>query len=219
VGKLTRENQGYRDRLQRAQSWLARAQNISGSENAQHDFEGQFIFYWVALNALYARAKGDRRSDEQESKWLVDLLCDLDQCDRLRLAVSSVKQSADKLLRDKYLSRLYWAEGTTTRARKILSSEEREAQAAWQTDYTKRYLDILFRRLHVLRNQIFHGCSTDRGVSNKGSLKPAVAVLGALVPSLIKVMQDSVESEKRWPRVEFPRDRSPQNPDYIFIGR
>jgi hypothetical protein len=214
VGKLTKESQGYHDRLQRACSWLARAQAISGSSDAQHDLEGQFIFYWVALNALYARTKVERQADGQESKWLVDLLCEIDQRGKLRSVVVSVKESADRLLRDKYLSKLYWVEGSTPRLREVLSKEERDAKEAWEAGRTQKYFEILFRRLHVLRNQIFHGCSTDRRSLNRGSLRPAVTILKVLVPAFVKVMEEFGEAI-RWPRIEYPRDGSPQNPDYL----
>jgi len=41
--KLTYENQGLIDRLQRAESWIAKAKTIEDWE----DHHGQFIFYWI----------------------------------------------------------------------------------------------------------------------------------------------------------------------------
>lgn len=217
MSKLTQNNQGYYDRLQRAHSWLVRAQNIARSPDARDDLEGQFISYWIALNALYARRRTER-GDVRESKWLLNFLCDLDRHGELRFAVGTVKRQADTLLQKKYLSKIYWDHGTTPRMKEVLSREGQKAKEAWSNGDIKEYLDILFQRLHVLRNQIFHGCSTDRRSLNRGSLKPAVAILEALVPVLVEIMR-RFGASRPWPLVEYPRDGSPQNPDYLRRDR
>ena len=39
----------------------------------------------------------------------------------------------------------------------------------------------LLKSLYVLRTQLFHGCSTDKGTKNREALKRAVVVLDKLV--------------------------------------
>ena len=46
---LTKSNQGYHDRIQRAKSWVARAEASAALD--WEDDHGQFVFYWIALRA------------------------------------------------------------------------------------------------------------------------------------------------------------------------
>ena len=212
--KLTRQNQGYYDRLQRARSWLERAQTIAHSAEEWEDYGGQFIVYWIALNALYARDVGERRSDQKDFRWFIELICSLDQQQKLREALDAVKRKAEGILENKFLFEWYWEEGTTTRVIQAMKEEARTAQAAWNEGQTARYMLILLRRLRMLRNQILHDCSTDRRSLNRDSLRPAVGILEALVPTLIDVMEQTGKG-KDWPPIPYPRARSPQNPDSI----
>jgi hypothetical protein len=50
---LTKSNQGYYDRIQRAKSWGARAEACAARD--WEDDHGQFIFYWIGLSALGGR--------------------------------------------------------------------------------------------------------------------------------------------------------------------
>jgi hypothetical protein len=71
---------------------------------------------------------------------------------------------------------------------------------------------LLWDRIRVLRNQIFHGCSTNRGSLNKDATEPAVRVLGGLIPLFVEIMEERVDKENEWPRIPFPRRGSPQHP-------
>jgi hypothetical protein len=72
-------------------------------------------------------------------------------------------------------------------------------------------LPLLRGRVRVLRNQIFHGCSTNRDSLNKDALDPALRVLSVLIPVFIDVMEERVDTENEWPRIPFPRRGSPQH--------
>ena len=207
--KLTKGNQGYLDRLQRAESWVQRAQAIEDWE----DYHGQFIFYWIAFNALFGRDKIYRKSDKDDLNWFIGRICDLDREEgTIRSQITPLKSKADRLIKDKFLLELYWAEGTTSRVKRILQEDQDQAHVAWERKKTDRYLEILFSRLQVLRNQIFHGCSTDRRSLNKTSLIPAVELLHALVPAFFAVMQCQGKGDD-WPKIPYPRNDSPLNPD------
>jgi len=64
----------------------------------------------------------------------------------------------------------------------------------------------------VLRNQVFHGCSTNRDSLNKDTLDPALEVLGALVRLFLEIMEGRMDKETEWPPIPFPRRDSPQHP-------
>lgn len=206
--KMTRENQGYFDRLQRAESWIERAQAIEDWE----DYHGQFIFYWIAWNALYGRERADRRFDDADMRWFLGLVCDWDQPAICNALSPPLKRKADNLIKDKFLCEVYWEQGTTRHTERAVDRDYEDAQKRWGDGKTSEYLGLLFRRLRVLRNQIFHGCSTDRRSLNKPSLVPAVELLGALVPTFLDVTQRCGKG-RPWPGVPYPRKGSPLNPD------
>lgn len=211
--QLNRENQGYFDRLQRAESWMARAEAV-GAVGDWEDYHGVFIFYWIAFSALYGRGRTYPQSDEAGIRWFLDRICVLDRENVIRKALEPLKRKADVLLlKDKFLVKKYWDEGTTPKVRAILQEDYDHAQQAWEQKKVDRYLEILFtRRLLVLRNQIFHGCSTDRRSLNKTSLMPAVAIVEELIPKFVEILRLHGEG-KDWDGIPYPRDGSPLNPD------
>ena len=96
----------------------------------------------------------------------------------------------------------------------LLMEGMRKAETCLLADEPDKYLQELFSRLLLLRNQIFHGSSTDRHSRNRDSLRSGTAILEELVPIMIVVME-AHGSDKSWPAIPFPRDGSPQNPDSI----
>ena len=206
--KLTLQNQGYWDRLQRAESWIQRAGNIKEWD----DYHGPFIFYWIALNALYGRHLDSQRWEEQDLDWFLQRICETDSGQGAIVnIVKESKRKADRLLQDQFLLKLYWLEGTTAKVRRILAEEFSEAQVAFDRGKIEGYLKILFRRLRILRNQILHGCSTDRHSLNKTSLQPALEILEKIVPQFCATFRDLGQNYD-WPKIPYPRKDSPQHP-------
>lgn len=211
--KLTYENQGYWDRLQRAESWIRRAESLK--EQEWDDYHGPFIFYWIAFNALYGRHDEIRgKKDIDDIKWFLGRICELGQKD---VSLSGIlrdlkfKSKADRMIKDQFLSRPYWEEGLSPRFKDIQEEDCEKAQTAYDRGKFDRYLAILFERLRLLRNQVFHGCSTDRRSLNKNSLRPGLAILEELVPRFLKIFKDNGQSYD-WPKVPYPRKGSPQHP-------
>ena len=206
--KLTIHNQGYFDRIQRAESWLHRAQAIEDWE----DQSGPFIFYWIALNALYGRDKRSRFSEDDDLAWFLDRICHLDQADRaIFAALEPFKSKADRLLTDQFLVDGYWQEGNSPKVKRRIEEDRLKGQQAWNRGKPEQYLMLIFRRFRVLRNQIFHGCSTDRRSLNKTSLQPAVELLEVLIPQFCTTMK-KYGKEDDWPPVSYPRKGSPLHP-------
>lgn len=214
--KLTYENQGYRDRLDRAESWIKRAKNLQEQNRKEQDWEdydyhGPFIFYWIAFNALYGRHDEIRgKKDIDAIKWFLRQICKLDD-GRLTQFLSDIKRKTDRLLQDRFLSKTYWKEGLSPNFKRVQEKDFKEAQTAYEGEKFDGYLTILFERLRMLRNQIFHGCSTDRDSLNKDSLLPALEILEELVPQFVKIFKAYGEGYD-WPEVPYPRRGSPQHP-------
>ncbi len=68
----------------------------------------------------------------------------------------------------------------------------------------KPYLIRLFGRLYVLRKQIFHGCSKDRGAKNRPSLRAAVPVLERLVSVFIDLVDGRAGDEALLENPPYP---------------
>jgi len=206
--KLTFHNQGYWDRLHRSESWIQRAKSIQEWD----DDHGPFIFYWIALNALYGRGLDSQRGDEQDLDWFLRRMCEMDrEQGTIVQLVTDNKPKADRLLKDQFLLKDYWGEGSLAEARRHLDHDFAKAQSAFKHGNIENYLTILFRRLRVLRNQIFHGCSTDRQSLNKTSLRPALEILERLVSRFHDTFRDFGLGYD-WPKIPYPRKNSPQHP-------
>jgi hypothetical protein len=211
--RLTRDNQGYFDRLQRARSWIAKAQAVAGNPEGWDDLHAQFIFYWIALNALYGRGRAEQVSDIKDLDWFIHLVCDFDSSTgTIRAALERVSRHARRLLNEKFLFEAYWDMGTTRKVERMLQAESSSAVEALNNGDFVPYLKLLLRRLRVARNQIFHGSSTDRGEKSRMSVRPAVSVLEVVVPTLADVVEIHGK-DRSWPSIPYPRAGSPLNPD------
>ena len=215
--KLTCENQGYRDRLGRAESWIKRAknlqeQNCKEQEWEDYDYHGPFIFYWIAFNALYGQQHERRMEEINDIHWFLSRICELDQEDgSLSQTLSGIKQKTDRLLKDQFLSKTYWEKGPSSNFKRSQEEDFEKAKTAYDGGKFDGYLTILFDRLRVLRNQIFHGCSTDRKSLNKNSLRPALEILEELVPQFWEIFKAHGQKSD-WGKVPYPRKDSPQHP-------
>lgn len=213
--KLTCENQGYRDRLGRAESWIKRAknlqeQNCKEQEWEDYDYHGPFIFYWIAFNALYGQHDERRETDSKDIEKFLKRICKLDD-GSLSQTLSGIKQKTDRLLKDQFLSKTYWEKGPSSNFKRSQEEDFEKAKTAYDGGKFDGYLTILFDRLRVLRNQIFHGCSTDRKSLNKNSLRPALEILEELVPQFWEIFKAHGQKSD-WGKVPYPRKDSPQHP-------
>jgi hypothetical protein len=74
-----------------------------------------------------------------------------------------------------------------------------------------KVVEAILERIYVLRNQIFHGCSTDKRGTNQGSLLPSIRILMVLVPTFLTIMIQG-DNPKKWGKLPFPRVTSPDHP-------
>lgn len=176
--------QGYYDRLQRSCSWLAKAKQVAPNP------EAEFIFAWIALNALCGIRyevlnktdwlKRELRScppigkhsddkDFQEMRWFFWRVCGLDNDGRvLRDMLERNWSDVRSVLRSRYLMPNLWTWMWKTQ-RELESGAETSEKIVKSAidrvdDRKKRYqalCEIIIWRLRILRNQLFHGCATD----------------------------------------------------------
>jgi len=182
-----------------AASWIAKAS--TAAKRDPDDLDAQFIFYWIAFNALYGQPK---YLDDRVKEWK-----DIEEFLRtaIRLGKSEIgeqlrdiKHQAQAIIEDPFLIRDSWKQW---HQKKILDKAGREKTRTphWTSETS---LHDLFSRLYVLHNQLFHGCSTDGGSKNRESLEPAVAVLGQLIPLFRNLVREHGEGEPFLDTLPYP---------------
>lgn len=214
--KNRRLNQLFLDRMDRARSWLDRAVDAVRAQ----DYEQTFIALWVALNALYGVPESEmpeiRNGESRELKRIagfVGLLWNSDQetlLDSARATNRKVRMRG--FLRNPFLIEPYWREGPSG-LKKFLSgpmSENRVLQSL-QDNQADKFLEGLLTRIYVLRNQVFHGCSTNSRGTNRGSLLPSIKILMVIVPRFWSIMMRD-RDHKKWGKLPYPRAWSPGHP-------
>jgi hypothetical protein len=209
-------NQNLHDRLQRASSWINAANTLPSGQK-----HGEFVFLFIAFNALYGRrqyegSKTEVATDRDEFIRRVIKMVDFDKRvgqHRLLLALKDCRQEAGKLIVNYFLRDSYWRR--ELRSKELIQQFKRESRRADERLDQGRWedmLELILRRLNVLRNQVVHGCVT-YGPSSKGfsSLEAGLAVLRKLVPALYQLM-DKHGHHLEWPVIPYPRVGSESHP-------
>jgi hypothetical protein len=74
-------------------------------------------------------------------------------------------------------------------------------------------------RVQDIRNHVLHGAATYRFSKNRESVSAALAILGALVPAFVQVLESPwAESSLEWPHSVRPGKWTPQNLDSQVTG-
>jgi len=178
-------------RHKRAESWMERARGAHG------DLDARFIFSWIAFNALYGQARyrhpeGRIWSEMRDIREFLKLMVKLDP-----RGVSAIfkehglKEHVSNLLRDKFLHDCCWK---AWNADKVFDRAGRESFVPDCNEKDDDELIQVFRRLYVLRKQMFHGCSKDGSSKNRPSLRVAVPVLQRFVEGFLELISRRSEA-------------------------
>lgn len=174
---------------------------------------------WIAFNALYGRVNETShgrylRPGDEDARWFLRMICDLDGSPkRIESAVSMIRKDARALLKSRYLSEAYWRQGYSSFIKGRIEEETGSVEDALDSGDPYPYLTtLLWGRIRILRNQIFHGCSTNRDSLKRDTIDPALRVLNKLIPLFVNVMESRIDKENDWPDIPFPRHGSPKHP-------
>ena len=217
---LKEKQRGLRDsfapelglRVHRSLSWLKRAETSEGDKDVQ------FISLWIGFNAAYAgdldlaldgrevestRASGER---ERFNAFFASLV-EMDQDSRIYgLIWKRFSQEIRLLLDNKYVFSPFWKHhaGQPGGAGWEITFESAKsaAQNALASENTAVVLSIIFDRLYVLRNQLFHGGATWASSTNRDQLRDGAALLGSLLPVFIDLMMD--HPDQLWTAPNYP---------------
>ena len=190
-------------RIHRALSWLEQAENNT-------DLDSQFIFYWIAFNAVYAQdlANGIHNADKGLFVQFIHKLCDMDKDKNLyQLVWTTYSGSIRILLNNQYtfqpfwdyhnglISEQYWLEQ--------FESNKMRALKALTTQDTPKVLISVFNHIYTLRNQIVHGGATHGSSVNREQVKDACNILSGIISLMIEIMLDHAH-EPFWGKPFYP---------------
>lgn len=190
--RLVREGQpqSSRVRLHRAISWLARA------EAEADDLDARFIFLWIALNAAYARPFGSEQAERDQLRGFIRELLAHDGQNRVRsILFEQFTGPIRTLIDNRFVFEPFWralrTHDSSGRWEEQFKASQRLALKALMEGQTDVLLSIVLDRLYVLRNQLVHGGATWSGSANRTQVKDGAAILGSLVPAIIRLILDS----------------------------
>lgn len=190
-------------RVHRAISWIARAEQCD-------DADGEFIFYWIAFNAAYAKEadfqeipSGERTTFNSYFERLVEL----DTDNRIYNAIwTGFAGPIRMLMQNRHVFNPFWLHqngmaGHDDWEERFVSSARVFAQAVQSLD-TVKILGLVFDRLYVLRNQLVHGGATWNSGVNRGQVQDGAAILAFLMPVFVDIMMDNPDED--WGKPFYP---------------
>ena len=184
-------------RIHRSLSWLNR------SEKETEDVDAKFIFLWISLNSAYSihmDALKNQGDEELRSDFFQTLLKN-GQNEIHEIIYERFSHEVRSILSNEFILTSFW-EGKDDWEMK-LKNEKREVQDALRDRNETIYiLTILFKRLYVLRNQIFHGGSTWQGKLNRQQVKDGANLLSYFLPAILSIMMEN--SNDNWGVLAYP---------------
>lgn len=194
---VTLQNNAFTLRMNRALSWMRRA------EAEQGDDDMAFVCLWIAFNAAYAQDTGsatDNASERQTFRSFVAEVCCLDTDKALPALVWQVFPGPIRVLLDnQFVFQPFWdafnnpcIDGSTpVHWRQAFDSVRRRVHRALAQQDTERVLYEVFVRLYTLRNQLMHGGATWNSSVNRMQVRDGRALLARVLPVMLGVMMQN----------------------------
>jgi hypothetical protein len=173
-------------RLQRARSWVRKA----GGAALHHDIDAQFIFLWIAFNALYGLPRyhdkeNPRRSEIDDFKRFLGEIEKI-SCGAIEKSLKPLDAEIESVMRSPFLDIESWRRWD----KEGIRDRQKRVSGARNVCATGRHLGQLFHRIYTLRNQLLHGAATDGGHRNRESLKYAIPILHTVVKVVIDLVDE-----------------------------
>ena len=204
-------------RLRRAKAWMKRAKQADvskkkSSTDAVDDSAVCFVFWWIAFEAAFKRGTAQGNGD------LFKFINDIGQGGAKKAELEKIlkkhKADADKLVSLRYIHAGFWVNHRGHGGYRNAKDWEKKFN-----DEVKKYKDsntnilkklgILFSRLRVARNQIFHGANSRHDSWGIMQTKIGAKLLRDFVPFFIKEIEDNFEHN--WEKVPFPHAGKKKN--------
>ena len=215
--------QHNKDRMRRAESWLARAnRTVSEGEKAGAGADDtgfaceRFMFLWISFNAAYGCDMMENETSKEKKKF-AKFLYEIVRQDEEReiytiLWKGQYSGPVRNLLRNKYVFKPFWesvrgSPGGEDWEQKF-EEDKRQSFSALADGNVGRVLEIVFWRLYELRNQIFHGGATFAEGWGRDQIKNGSRIMADLVPVILDIMRADIDENpdtEAWGKVAYPR--------------
>jgi len=201
-------------RLYRSLSWLR------ASEAMQVEDE-RFIALWISFNALYggsdfiAGTREDKGKKPSEKKMFHRFLSDLADCNQERIWKVLAEHYEDcirSLIDNKYAYFGFWRdefskEPDEKQSERHFRDDMNRARKAFSQRNMRMFGRLVFERLYVVRNQLFHGAATYGSSLNRPQVRASCRLMAALVPVILETVLDILRDNPdydRWGRLPYP---------------
>ena len=212
--------------MRRAESWLARADRAAREgEKAGDGADGvgfaceRFLFLWISFNAAYGYEVIEdetRASYPKEKEKFTKFFYEVVRRDREGIIRNILWEQYSGpvrvLLRNKYVFKPFWESVRGTPGdpewKQQFDKEKRHANRALANGNVDRVLEIVFLRLYVLRNQMFHGGTTFAEGWGRDQIRDGSRIMAALVPAILAIMRADIAANPdtdAWGKVAYPR--------------
>lgn len=182
-------------RLHRSLSWIERA------DQEAEDVDAAFIFHWIAFNAAYARDIPESYGTEERALFgeYFEKIVRFDANRKIYDAIwSRFSGPIRLLLNNKYVFQPFWRHHNQPQTHgnweDLFLRRQKTIARALACQDTRVVLSILFDRLYVLRNQLFHGGATWNSGVNRRQVQDGAQIMAFLVPHFIELMMDDPDA-------------------------
>lgn len=189
-------------RLRRSLSWLQRA------ERETDDIDASFIFHWISFNAAYVG--GYSKSEDYRERKAFDAFFEKILRNEVDKKITTLiwqrySQEVRGILNNQYIFSPYWnedkPENTQEWSTEFAKDMERVNEAL-ERENTIFIVSTLFKRIYVLRNQMFHGSATWQGTVNRRQVIDCQKLLANITPLFIEIMLHS--PQENWGKLQVP---------------
>ena len=174
-------------RIHRSLSWLKR------SETETNDIDAKFIFLWISFNANYSGLEGFSEKSYAQNIFnkFFEVLIENDKDRYIYDYIwKKFNTSIKSVLTNEYLLSSYWKfhKSNPKLWIEIYEKEKKIVTKALSDSNSLSILNIMFDRLYVLRNQIFHGNATWNSKVNRKQLEQCTGLLSEIIPIFVIIM-------------------------------
>lgn len=189
-------------RVHRSLSWLKKAETFTD------DVDSSFIFYWISFNAAYSGVQTRTEFHTEATLFGVffEKLIAADNNGQIyNLIWRRFSQEVKGILTNKYIYNGFWNEFLSTDGNDwevSFEKSKRLVNIALAKEDCHKILSILFSRIYVLRNQIFHGNASWNSALNRQQIKDCTTLLAHLVPLFLMIMMSF--PDEQWGQINYP---------------
>lgn len=181
-------------RLHRSISWLRR------SEKEVANVDAQFIFLWIAFNAVYAGELGSEMPERTQLAEFIVVLLSVDENKHLHgIVFERFTGPIRTLVENRFVFEPFWRalreHDSIRRWEQKFSISKKAALKAVVAGQTGVVLGVVFDRFYVLRNQLIHGGATWNSGMNRMQVGDGARLMMELVPAIIDLILDHPELE------------------------